>query len=136
MKNALVFTVAVLMFAGVAYAAVNPLPAPVAPANVSQASLPPSLCNQLPGCDSNQAVLPPGEGAPMPLCPPGQNCTGQLRQIAGEGAPMPLCPPGQNCTGQLRQIAGEGAPMPLCAPGQKCDNKLLSTDMAIAGKLS
>jgi len=112
MKNALALTVATLMLACVAVAAVSTTPAPTA-ANMSQASLPVSACTQAGVCSSDQAMLPPGEGAPMPLCPPGQNCDGQLRQMAGEGAPMPLCPPGQNCDGQLRQMAGEGAPMPL-----------------------
>ena len=103
MKNALVFTVTTLMFVGVACAAVNSLPAPVARVNVNQASLPLPACNEQAICNPNQAVLRPGEGSPMPLCPPHQDCTGQLRQLAGEGSPMPLCAPGHKCDGQLRQ---------------------------------
>ena len=122
MKNALAFTLATLMLAGVAFAAVNPTSAPTA-ATLSPAPLPTSTCSQERTCNSEQAVLSPGEGSPMPLCPPGQNCDGQLRQMAGEGSPMPLCPPGQNCDGQLRQIAGEGSPMPLCPPGHNCDGQ-------------
>ena len=138
MKNAVVFTVAALMFAGVACAAVNPLPAPVAPANVSQASLPTALCNQPAGCGSNLAAFSPGEGSPMPLCPPNQNCGDIRRQVAGEGSPMPLCPPNQQCRDTLRQVAGEGSPMPLCSPNQNCDQRLhwQGVPSAVAGKLS
>ncbi len=132
MKNALVFTIAALMFAGVAYAAASSPPAPVAPASVSQASLPISACNQFAICDSTQAVFSPGEGSPMPLCPPNQNCNDTLRQIAGEGSPMPLCPPNQNCNDTLRQIAGEGSPMPLCPPKGNCDSKLRPADWQFA----
>ena len=101
MKNALVLTVATLILACVASAAVNPTPAPAA-VNVSQSSLPISTCNQERICNSDQAMLSPGEGSPMPLCPPGHNCNGQLREMAGEGSPMPLCRPGQNCAAQWR----------------------------------
>ena len=141
MKNALVFTVAALMFAGVASAAVNPLTAPVAPANLSQASLPTSLCNEA-ICDSTQAVMSPGEGSPLPLCPPNQNCGDTLRQVAGEGSPLPLCPPNQNCGDRLRQIAGEGSPLPLCPPNQNCGalrpivGALDATAAAVERKLS
>ena len=125
MKNTLVVTLAALMSVGIACAGVNSLPITnSAPERIAQASSAYSLCASQDVCSPNRAAISPGEGAPMPLCPPGQNCTGQLRQIAGEGAPMPLCPPGQNCTGQLRQIAGEGAPMPLCPPGQNCTGQL------------
>ncbi|MGO9562199.1 MAG: hypothetical protein ACLPPV_06075 [Candidatus Korobacteraceae bacterium] len=110
MKNTLVVTLAILMSVGIACAGTSSLPtANTAPERIAQPSVSHSLCVGQAVCSSNRAALAPGEGAPMPLCPPGQNCTGQLRQIAGEGAPMPLCPPGQNCTGQLRQLAGEGS---------------------------
>ena len=125
MKNTLVVTLATMMSVGIACAGTNSLPTiNVAPEGIAHASSSYSLCAGQDVCSSNRAAMSPGEGSPMPLCPPGQNCTGQLRQIAGEGSPMPLCPPGQNCTGQLRQIAGEGSPMPLCPPGQNCTGQL------------
>jgi hypothetical protein len=124
MKNTLVVALAAVMSVGIACAGTNSLPTPTtASVSITQASSP-SLCTGQAVCDSARVALSPGEGSPMPLCPPGHNCTGQLRQIAGEGSPMPLCPPGQNCTGQLRQIAGEGSPMPLCPPGQNCTGQL------------
>ena len=42
---------------------------------------------------------------------------GQLRQIAGEGSPMPLCPPGQNCSGHFRKVAGEALPADVTLMG-------------------
>ena len=111
MKNTLVVTLATLMSVGITCAGANSLPTTNASSErIAQASSAYSLCAGHDVCSSNRAALSPGEGAPMPLCPPGQNCTGQLRQIAGEGAPMPLCPPGQNCTGQLRHVASDGSP--------------------------
>ncbi len=125
MKNVLVISLAALMFAGVACAATgSPTTSALGRPNVTDNSSSVSHCNVRGVCKSSQAELAPGEGAPMPLCPPGMNCGDQLRQIAGEGAPMPLCPPGMNCGDQLRQIAGEGAPMPLCPPGMNCGDQL------------
>jgi hypothetical protein len=111
MKNTLVVALATLMSVGIACAGTNSLPTRnIAPARIAQASSSYPLCAGDDVCSANRPAISPGEGSPMPLCPPGNNCTGQLRQIAGEGSPMPLCPPGNNCTGQLRQIAGAGMP--------------------------
>ena len=79
MKNTLVITLVVLLLAGIACAGTSTLPtANVAPERLAQAT------------SSNRAALRPGEGSPMPLCPPGQNCSGLLRQGAGEGSPAEM----------------------------------------------
>ena len=121
MKNTLVLALSIVLLTSMTFAAENARSTSMARANVLQASLP---CNDSTACSTTSTQVKPGEGSPMPLCPPGQNCQGQLRQTAGEGSPMPLCPPGQNCQGQVRQIAGEGSPMPLCPPGHNCGDNL------------
>jgi hypothetical protein len=100
-KNALILTLAALLLAGVACAATNSVP----PTNIAQAKV-----TQAPPSNQNRAVLAPGEGSPLPLCPPGENCGDGLRLMAGEGSPLPLCPPGENCGDGLRLMAGEGSP--------------------------
>jgi hypothetical protein len=111
MKNTLVAALVTLMLVGIACAGTNSLPTTnIAPERFAQAPSSHSLCAGQDGCSPNRAAISPGEGSPMPLCPPGNNCTGMLRQIAGEGSPMPLCPPGNNCTGMLRQMTGEALP--------------------------
>ena len=110
MKNVLVITLATLLFAGVACAATNSLnTADIARPAVTANSQANSNCDAQGVCRSSQAELAPGEGSPMPLCPPGHNCD-DLRQIAGEGSPMPLCPPGHNCD-DLREIPSAGWPV-------------------------
>jgi hypothetical protein len=63
MKNVLVVTFAVVMFAGVACAATNPLPA--------SSSLPVA---QVSTTITTSGALKPNEGAPIPVCQPGHNC--------------------------------------------------------------
>jgi hypothetical protein len=118
MKNTLVVTLATMMSVGIACAGTKSLPTTnSAPERIAQASPTYSLCTSHEVCGPKLAATSPGEGSPMPLCPPGQNCSGMLRQIAGEGSPMPLCPPGQNCSGHVRKVAGEALPADVTLMG-------------------
>jgi len=109
MKNILIATFASLMLATFAGAATNSLPAAMAaPAIHHQAASSVKPCNGPAPCTANQAALAPGEGSPMPVCQPGQQCNDDLRLTAGEGSPMPVCQPGQQCNDDLRLTAGEG----------------------------
>jgi len=64
--------------------------------------------------------IAPGEGSPIPYCPPHQPCPDDLRLMAGEGSPIPYCPPHQPCPDDFRLMAGEGSPIPYCPPHQPC----------------
>ena len=113
MKNVLSVTFALVLLAGVACAATNPLPA--------SSSLPVAQSSTMTG---TSGALRPNEGAPIPVCQPGHNCPPSVQQqlIANEGAPIPVCQPGHNCPPSVQQqlIANEGAPIPVCQPGHNC----------------
>jgi len=99
-------TVAVVLLATVSFAAAAPTRAAnsVVPAMSSapQFNSPVSVSSS-----GSRVVIVAGEGAPMPVCQPGQrNCSQTLvpqkKLVAGEGAPMPVCQPGQrNCSQTL-----------------------------------
>jgi len=69
MKNALAVTFALVMYAGVACAATNPLPAP--------SSLPVA---QVSSTISASGALKPNEGAPIPVCQPHHNCPPMMQE--------------------------------------------------------
>jgi hypothetical protein len=130
MKNSLLTSIATLILVGVSCAATNPSLAAKVAVVRSQSIASSMHCTTQAPCTSVRAGIAPGEGSPMPICQPGQNCGDPVMQIAGEGSPMPICQPGQNCGDPVMQIAGEGSPMPICQPGQNCGDPV----MQIAGE--
>ena len=112
MKNALILAICMLLFAGVVYAATNPLP--------TNLMTQPTIASE----GAGSITLIPGDGSPQPLCAPGRHCNDdQLQQVAGDGSPQPVCAPGRHCNNdQLQQLAGDGSPQPVCAPGRHCNN--------------
>ena len=125
MKNILVLIVGTLLFAGVLFAATNPLPTTVLapPVIAGGGALSISSCTDGEPC--NRALLSSADGGLAPHCPLGQMCNNdQLQQWAGHGGPF--CPLGQTCNNdQLQQLAGDGGPPPYCAPGRPCNNDQL-----------
>ena len=103
MKNSLIVAIAVLTLAGMCCAANNASTAVKIAVVNPQSALSTSDCGTHAPCASATNVIAPGEGAPMPVCQPGQNCGDPVR-IAGEGAPMPVCQPGQNCGDKLQLL--------------------------------
>ncbi|HZP24566.1 MAG TPA: hypothetical protein VFB04_14055 [Terriglobales bacterium] len=77
--------------------------------------------------------IAPGEGSPIPYCPPHQPCPDDLRLMAGEGSPIPYCPPHQPCPDDFRLMAGEGSPIPHCPPHQPCPDDLRVTASLASG---
>jgi hypothetical protein len=104
MKNSLIVAIAVLTLVGMCCAANNASPAVKIAVVNPQSALLTSDCGTHAPCASATAAMAPGEGAPMPICQPGQNCGDPVVQIAGEGAPIPICQPGQNCGDRLQLL--------------------------------
>ncbi len=120
MKSHLSIVVVVIALASFCLAA-NTASSPAAPAGVVKLNA--SSVAQVPVIPA-QASLAPGEGAPIPWCPPPNGCPDDLRLMAGEGAPIPWCPPPNGCPDDLRLMAGEGAPIPWCPPPNGCPDDL------------
>jgi hypothetical protein len=102
MKHVLILIICTLLSGGILCASTNSVPAnPVAqPAIASDGAL--SITFQ------QLQAAGPGQGAPMPICPPNNPNCGLGLQAAGTEAPMPVCAPGYNC-----QIQQETSPMAL-----------------------
>ena len=83
MKNALITAIAVLTLVGMSCAISNSSStATIAVVNPQSASFNVDCGTHAP-CVSTSVAIAPGEGAPMPICQPGNNCNFQVRQIAG-----------------------------------------------------
>ena len=101
MKNSLLVVAVVVVLATLSIAA-NTASSPASPAGAVQFNH--SSKTQSPVLPA-QASIAPGEGAPIPYCPPPGNCQDEIRLVAGEGAPIPYCPPHQDCGDELRLVA-------------------------------
>jgi hypothetical protein len=130
MKNILILVSCMLLCVGVLCASTNSLPANLMaqPTIASDGAF--SITSQ------QLQAAGPGQGAPMPICPPSNpNCMpwtqpqlGLQAAGPGQGAPMPICPPSNpNCMpwtqpqlGLQAAGPGQGAPMPICYPGAPC----------------
>ena len=120
MKNSLLIVAVVVALATLCIAA-NTASSPAAPAGAMQLNtMSPTQSHAV----SAQASIAPGEGSPIPYCPPPGNCKSQINLVAGEGSPIPYCPPPGNCIDQLQFMAGEGSPIPYCPPHQDCVDQL------------
>src|SRR5579862_3935565 len=111
----------------------------VALATAAKTSIAPGEGSPIPYCPPHQPCpddlrLMAGEGSPIPYCPPHQPCPDDLRLMAGEGSPIPYCPPHQPCPDDFRLMAGEGSPIPYCPPHQPCpDDFRVTASLAIGG---
>ena len=110
----------------------------VALATAAKTSIAPGEGSPIPYCPPHQPCpddlrLMAGEGSPIPYCPPHQPCPDDFRLMAGEGSPIPHCPPHQPCPDDFRLMAGEGSPIPHCPPHQPCPDDLRVTASLASG---